>query len=485
MDSKAASVGRAPRNNRPGAPPWPLKGSGSETTLASNAKRKRKRMARKAEEKEFEAKLEAHKAALSSSNDDIMAPKNAPDSTPKNSKNNRQNKRKRTDNEDIKDIGAQMRQIESEESEADDKDAVVKKLANQRKNAPPSTPGQSANAMKKSESNKNTPKGNDRTIYTPAKSTAAKQKATPNKANGVKTPSKAEESTSGGLTKKQQDEAKELVALQEVSSSTHFQRYFAVSTVFTGHLDDSRPMFAEAEGEKSYWQYTSGGIRRPEDKQVCSCCTEEGHLAAKCPKLKCSYCSAWNDHFSSGCPKKPESGKKESLMDIWRTLPTYQQKLLRPVKCIPVSCYLCASESHLGDDCPRWSSPIDGAYSVKTLKNSGVLDKNWDYKQEGSHKLLAEAPLPDGGVLPEYLVNVDPELGSQPHEEFDRRSSNNNNNNRNGGGGGSGGGYNRNNNDRSYGGSNRGSGGGRQDYRKPWRSSDRSGGGGGYRGGRR
>jgi hypothetical protein len=294
MDSKAASVGRAPRNNRPGAPQWPLPGSGSEETLAKNARRKRAQLKRRAEEKEFEAQVAAHKASLGP--DDIMAPKKATQdnkATNGNNSNNRQSKRKRRQSNDI---GAEMRGEldDSEESGADDKDAVVKRLANQRKrNAPPpppqpSTPGQSAAAVKKSASSAslsekgNSTKGKDRTIYTPGKSAAASQKATPKQS----TETKAEESGSNGLTRKQQDEVKELAALQESSSSTHFQRYFAVSTVFTGHLDDSRPMFAEAESEKSYWQYTTGGIRRSEDKQVCSCCTEEGHLAAKCPKLK-------------------------------------------------------------------------------------------------------------------------------------------------------------------------------------------------------
>ena len=117
----------------------------------------------------------------------------------------------------------------------------------------------------------------------------------------------------------------------------------------------------------------------------CLVCTHVGHMATKCPKLTCTDCGKFNDHFPPFCPaikkcprcRKPghneaqcksklkisnseimcelctRSGHVEEDCELmWRTsgLPGYISSANSRLKY--VFCYECGKRSHLGNDCP-------------------------------------------------------------------------------------------------------------------------------------
>ena len=78
----------------------------------------------------------------------------------------------------------------------------------------------------------------------------------------------------------------------------------------------------------------------------CLVCSGEGHMASSCPKLTCTNCGAFNDHFppfcpvSQRCPRCHERGHNQAECKSRLRVPASQG-----------TCDLCSTTGHNADDC--------------------------------------------------------------------------------------------------------------------------------------
>ncbi|KAI9891960.1 MAG: hypothetical protein M1814_002154 [Vezdaea aestivalis] len=183
---------------------------------------------------------------------------------------------------------------------------------------------------------------------------------------------------------------------------------------------------------------------------ICLVCRSIGHIGNDCPKLLCSGCGAYRQHFAPGCPdvvicaRCRTKGHSEKICpsklkfskadgaftchhcssprhretDCPSILHSYQipsESALIKISAVPVSCYVCGASNHFGADCSMrpigWTEPRSGrTFSLENMKT---------YVTQES-PLQSLKPHARRGRLPAYRSSDDDDL--QLHSSSKRAS---------------------------------------------------------------